>query len=146
MSDNNSYAGDVTPAAAYDLLSSNPGAVLVDVRTRPEWSFVGVPDLQEVGKEPVLLEWQNYPSMQMDPQFPERLQALLAQMGAPADAPLLFLCRSGARSRAAAIALTGAGRANCFNIADGFEGPRDAEGHRGTVAGWKAAGLPWGQS
>jgi adenylosuccinate synthase len=34
---------------------------------------------------------------------------------------------------------------HAFNVADGFEGPVDAEGHRGTVAGWKAEGLPWRQ-
>lgn len=146
MADSDSYAGDLDPAAAYALLAADPDAVLVDVRTRPEWSFVGVPDLGELGKQPLLIEWQSFPSMQVDPQFVDRLAEALARQGLPLDAPVLFLCRSGARSQAAAIALSGAGRPNCFNVADGFEGPRDAGGHRGGAAGWKASGLPWGQS
>lgn len=146
MSDTQSYAGDLDPKAAYDLLSSNPHAVLVDVRSKAEWTFVGVPDLQAIGKQALFLEWQTYPTMQVDPRFPSRLLAALDEQGVPADAPLLFLCRSGARSQAAAVALTGDGRANCFNVSDGFEGPRDEGGHRGGIAGWKAAALPWGQS
>jgi rhodanese-related sulfurtransferase len=58
----------------------------------------------------------------------------------------MLLCRSGARSRAAAIALTGAGFAQAFNIGDGFEGDVDPQGHRGNRNGWKAANLPWRQS
>lgn len=146
MPDSDSYAGDLDPAAAYALLSDDPNAVLVDVRTRPEWSFVGVPDLQDIGKQTLFIEWQSFPSMQVDPRFVDRLGEALAAQGLPHDAPLLFLCRSGARSQAAAVALSGSGRPNCFNISDGFEGPRDGDGHRGRLAGWKAAGLPWGQS
>lgn len=146
MSETQSYAGDLDPAAAHALLATHPDAVLVDVRSRPEWTFVGVPDLAAIGKQALFLEWQAYPAMLVDAQFADRLLAALAQKGVPDDAPLLFLCRSGARSQAAAIALTGRGRPNCFNISDGFEGPRDDEGHRGRTAGWKAAALPWGQS
>jgi rhodanese-related sulfurtransferase len=146
MSDDDFYAGDVEPAVAMKMLEEQPGAVLVDVRTRPEWSFVGLPDLQSAGKEALLQEWQMFPTMQVDPQFADRLSARLAEAGVPPDAPVLFLCRSGARSRAAAMAMTAAGRTACFNISDGFEGPRNEEGHRGTVAGWKASGLPWVQS
>jgi rhodanese-related sulfurtransferase len=58
----------------------------------------------------------------------------------------LFLCRSGARSRAAAAALTRIGFEKAFNVAGGFEGDLDGEGHRGAITGWKAAGLPWRQS
>ena len=76
---------------------------------------------------------------------PHLLQVLRAR-GLPASAPVLFLCRSGARSRAAAMALTKAGQEHCYNIAEGFEGPLDDKRQRGAVAGWKAAGLPWTQS
>jgi rhodanese-related sulfurtransferase len=146
MSDTSAYAGDLDPTAAFELLASNKDAVLVDVRTRPEWSFVGVPDLQALGKETLFLEWQVFPAMQVDPGFVDTLTATLSRRGVPADAPLLFLCRSGVRSKAAASVLTAGGRSACFNVSDGFEGPRDDDGHRGHVAGWKAAGLPWVQS
>jgi rhodanese-related sulfurtransferase len=138
------YAGDVLPAEAWRVLRENPDAVLVDVRTRAEWSFVGLPDLSAAGKEPVLMEWQLFPTMALNPGFAADLSSALGQ--ARKDAPVLFLCRSGARSRSAAIAMTGVGFGRCYNIAGGFEGDLDAERHRGAQNGWKAADLPWAQS
>ena len=99
------YTGDVAPQTAFKILSENKDAVLIDVRTRPEWNYVGLPELGSIGKKPALLEWQVFPSMQPNPDF------VTALSGAVADkaAPLLFLCRSGARSAAAAKAMTAAG-------------------------------------
>lgn len=140
------YAGDLPSVDAWRVLEQNKEAVLVDVRTRAEWAYVGVPRLDELGREAVLAEWQSFPSMDRVSDFAQRLSAELTARGVKRDTPIFFLCRSGARSRSAAVAMTAAGYSGCFNIADGFEGQLDAEGHRGTVAGWKAAGLPWGQS
>ncbi|MCP1336453.1 rhodanese-like domain-containing protein [Futiania mangrovi] len=132
-------------AAAWDLLNSEPDAQIIDVRTRAEWTFVGIPDLSSAGRQPVLLEWQVFPSMEVTPGFADTLDKALAEKQVPADAPLLFLCRSGGRSMAAAQAMSAHRGGRLINISDGFEGPTDAEGHRGTVAGWKASGLPWRQ-
>lgn len=140
------YAGDVSVEDAWSLLSEVPNATLVDVRSAAEWTFVGVPDLAAVGKETVFAEWQSYPGMGVRPDFAAALSGELAARGVPAEAPVLFLCRSGARSRAAASAMTAAGFARCLNVAHGFEGPPDGDGHRGRVDGWKAKGLPWRQS
>ena len=136
------YAGDVAPATAWKILSEHKEAMLVDVRTRPEWNFVGLPDLGPLAKQPALVEWQVFPSMQPNPDFVTALSGALANK----DAPLLFLCRSGARSAAAAKAMTAAGYSTCLNVADGFEGPLNAEAKRGSAGGWKAAGLPWRQT
>jgi rhodanese-related sulfurtransferase len=136
------YAGDVSPATAWKMLSERKDAILIDVRTRAEWNYVGLPDLASLGKKPALLEWQAFPSMQQNPGFVGALSGEVAGK----DAPLLFLCRSGARSAAAAKAMTAAGYSSCFNVADGFEGPLDAQAKRGAAAGWKAAGLPWRQT
>lgn len=136
------YSGDLSPTDAWNLLKADRGAQLVDVRTPPEWTFVGVPDLGMIGKKTALVPWQSYPGMQVNATFAEDVR----RISASPEAPLLFICRSGARSRAAAEAMTGAGYRRCYNVADGFEGPVDAEGHRGRQAGWKAAGLPWTQS
>jgi rhodanese-related sulfurtransferase len=136
------YAGDVAPKTAWKILTERPEAVLIDVRTRAEWNFVGVPDLAGVGKKPALLEWQMFPTMQPNPDFVPALAGGVANK----EAPLLFLCRSGARSAAAAKAMTAAGYSTCLNVSDGFEGPLNGEAKRGSSDGWKASGLPWRQT
>ena len=136
------YAGDVAPQTAWKILNEHKDAILIDVRTRPEWNYVGLPDLEALARKPVLLEWQTFPSMQLNPEFVTALSGACTDK----DAPLLFLCRSGARSAAAAKAMTAAGYSSCLNVSDGFEGPLDAEAKRGSAGGWKAAGLPWRQT
>jgi rhodanese-related sulfurtransferase len=140
------YAGDIDPKDAFQALAKDASAVLVDVRTVAEWTFVGLPALQSIAKEPILLEWQRFPSMGRDPDFETKLTKLLTARGAGPGTPIYFLCRSGGRSRDAAIALTDVGYNACFNVSTGFEGPPDEHGHRGNRAGWKASGLPWAQS
>jgi rhodanese-related sulfurtransferase len=132
---------DIEPGKVWDALKSDPQAALCDVRTDVEWSFVGLPNLEEAGKEPVLIPWQVYPSMQRNGAFVEHLRAA----GLTPEHRIYFLCRSGARSLAAVPAARTAGFPEVYNVADGFEGPVGPEGHRGTVAGWKADGLPWQQ-
>ncbi|MET0313322.1 MAG: rhodanese-like domain-containing protein, partial [Hansschlegelia sp.] len=85
-------------------------------------------------------------SMQVDASFADKVGSELLAAGLSKDAPVFFLCRSGARSQAAAAAMAAAGWSRCFNVAGGFEGPPDGERHRGSTAGWKADGLPWSQS
>lgn len=136
------YAGDVSPATAWRMLSELPDAILVDVRTAAEWNFVGFPDLAPVGKDLVEIEWQAFPAMKVDADFAAKLDQ---RLGGRRDAAVLMICRSGARSAAAAAVMTAAGYANSFNVANGFEGPLDPSGRRGSVAGWKADGLPWRQ-
>lgn len=132
---------NVSPGAAWRALNEDPNAVLCDVRTEPEWNFVGFPDLSAAGKEPLLIPWQFYPAMQVNPDF----VAMLRQAGVRPGQPVFFMCRTGGRSLAAARAAEAAGFAHACNVAGGFEGPPDADGHRGTAAGWKAEGLPWRQ-
>ncbi len=140
------YAGDVTPAEAWEMLNSNPSAQLIDVRTMAEWSYVGLPDLSGLGREAHLVEWQSFPQMAANPNFVAAATQKLRAAGVGAETPLVFLCRSGARSRAAAMAMTQAGYSKSYNISGGFEGDLDQTGHRGTRNGWKASGLPWRQS
>jgi len=140
-----SHAGDITCTECWALLAGDPRAQLVDVRTAAEWNFVGMPDLSTLGREPILVEWQSYPSMAINPAFVEQLASRLERLGTGPDAPVLFLCRSGARSASAASAMTRAGYSRAHNIAGGFEGARNSQGHRGRVEGWKHDGLPWAQ-
>ncbi len=132
------HQGDVTPAGAYQRLQNNANAVLIDVRTQPEWVFVGVPAVERLIRQ----SWQVFPQMQVNGQFVEEIEL----MGLPKDTEIFCICRSGARSASAASALTQAGFSNAWNVAQGFEGDKDGSGHRGAIGGWKAAGLPWVQS
>lgn len=136
-----------TPDQAFDVLSADPTAALIDVRTRAEWTFVGTPDLSGVGREPLLIEWTGFPPAGPNTRFIEQLDA-----AAPAGATtLFFLCRSGGRSHSAALAAAAhyaaQGReVTCVNVVEGFEGDLDETGKRGRLGGWKARGLPWRQS
>jgi len=127
------YAGALTPAEAFELMQK-AGARLIDVRTRAEWDYVGrVPGSH-------LVEWQTYPNSQPNPDFLQQLQGQVRP-----DVPVLFLCRSGARSNAAAALAAKAGYERSYNVLEGFEGDKDADGHRSSVGGWRFAGLPWTQ-
>jgi len=131
------YAGALTPTEAWSLLQSDERVRLIDVRSRAEWEFVGrVPGAVEI-------EWKSWPGMVPNAGFVDTLRAALAGVEAPR---LLFLCRSGGRSHDAAVAASAAGLGECYNVLEGFEGDRDARQHRNTTGGWRAAGLPWGQS
>ena len=129
------YAGALLPAEAYALLQRQSRAKLVDVRSRAELDFVGrVPGSVEI-------EWKSYPGMLPNPNFLHQLKQQV-----PPDAIVMFVCRSGGRSHETALVATQAGYRDAYNVLEGFEGDRDADGHRNTVAGWRAAGLPWVQS
>ncbi|MFT3716128.1 MAG: rhodanese-like domain-containing protein [Gordonia sp. (in: high G+C Gram-positive bacteria)] len=136
-----SYAGDVTPKQAWETLSDDPKAVLVDCRTRAEWNYVGVPDVSSLGKQTVFIEWIDFPNGALNPRFVDELRAA----GVDDDSRVYFICRSGQRSIGAAEAATAAGVAEAYNVLDGFEGGLDADGHRGGT-GWRAENLPWRQS
>ena len=127
------YAGALLPAEANALMQA--GAKLVDVRTKPELLYVGrVPGSAAV-------EWQTYPGNRENPEFIGELAAVAGK-----DTPVMFLCRSGARSHAAADAATRAGWKEAYNVLEGFEGDKDGDQHRNTVGGWRKAGLPWTQT
>ena len=132
---------NVPPAKVWEALRKDPKAQLVDVRTDAEWNFVGLPDLSSAGKQVVPIQWQVYPTMQRNAAFVEQL----SEAGFTADHHIYFICRSGQRSFAAAQTAQAAGFPSAYNVAEGFEGGVDADGHRGTATGWKAAGLPWRQ-
>ncbi|OBG54710.1 MULTISPECIES: rhodanese-like domain-containing protein [unclassified Mycobacterium] len=136
-----SYAGDITPEQAWKLLSDNPDAVLVDVRTDAEWRLVGVPDLSSLGREVVFIEW-NTSDGTFNANFADELRDRVPET--ESERPVVFLCRSGNRSIGAAEVATRAGITPAYNVLDGFEGHPNAQGIRGE-SGWRAIGLPWKQ-
>ena len=134
------FFGNVSPTETWHALQNNAGAILVDVRTRAEWAFVGGPDLASLGKSVVQVEWVVFPSMERNPRFVKELQA----QGITPQQSVYLICRSGVRSRQAAELLAERGYTT-YNVADGFEGQIDSNGHRG-VGGWRADQLPWRQT
>ena len=126
------YAGALLPSEAHALMQA--GARLVDVRTRPELQYVGMIPGSDA------IEWNTFPNGQRNPDFLRQLAETVKK-----DEPVMFLCRSGARSDQAAIAATQAGWREAYNVLEGFEGDKDADGPRNAVGGWKFARLPWTQ-
>lgn len=148
MSSDRITVDECSPAQTWDALSSDPTAQLVDVRTKPEWSFVGLPDLSELDREPILLEWRMFPHMGVNERFADML---LDHLGDAPPRQIFFICRSGARSMEAAHAVASAGMSRglslrCVNVAEGFEGDLNPDRHRGKHNGWKARGLAWKQN
>ena len=139
---------NVLPIDAWAMLSEDASSQLIDVRTRAEWGFVGVPDLSGLNRRLLQVEWAVWPDMSVNPRFVADVQDAL---GGQWPSVILFMCRSGARSRYAAEAVDGMLSAEgistrCINVAEGFEGDLDPENHRGQLNGWKARGLAWRQS
>jgi len=141
--DKNMYAGDIECSTVVETLKSGKRAALVDVRTTREWDTIGVPDLTTLGTEAIFVEWQMFPSMQVNPDFTRLVAEKLEKMGIGKDDDVFFLCRSGARSQGAASAMTAIGYTRSYNILAGFEGQPDENGQRGKISGWQADGLPW---
>jgi len=135
------YAGDISPKEAWNLLKEHENCHLVDCRTSAEWGFVGVPDLEKLNKSVYFVEWQIFPMMEKNSKFLEEI----LESGLSKEARIIFICRSGARSRSAAEFLTNHGYKNCYNFSEGFEGAHNKNGHRGKVDGWKFSNLPWKQ-
>ncbi|MEM7211281.1 MAG: rhodanese-like domain-containing protein [Pseudomonadota bacterium] len=138
----------LTPQETWDQLSTLTSSALVDVRTRAEWAFVGVPDVTSLNVPFLPVEWTSFPSMAPNTAFVDQM---IDAAGGELPERVFFICRSGARSMMAAQTVAGAMQSagqpvHCTNVSEGFEGDLDAEGHRGKLNGWKAHGLPWRQS
>ncbi|MGR9088078.1 MAG: rhodanese-like domain-containing protein [Gammaproteobacteria bacterium] len=126
----------LNPKQSWELVQNHPTAVIVDVRTKMEYSFVGHPP------GAIHIPWKEAPDWQLNPDFVEAVKNAVPDV----EAPILLLCRSGQRSQDAAIALEQAGYRHLVNIVEGFEGPLDEHKHRGTLGGWRFHGLPWEQN
>lgn len=124
---------------AWQILSSDPIAQLVDVRTNSEWEQVGVPNLTSLNKETLKISWRSLPDMAINDKFISNLQTKISSQ----QTPLLFLCRSGGRSNEAASVMAQYGYNQCYNVEGGFEGCRFQDGSE--IKGWRAENLPWEQ-
>ncbi|MDF3047994.1 MAG: glpE [Candidatus Midichloriaceae bacterium] len=135
------YRGDLSPKNSWELLYRERDSYVVDVRTQAEWRFVGVPDLGELEDRLIKIEWRSFPNMEVNANFAAELMKVVANKASH----LIFMCRTGARSREAANFMANLGYINCYNVLYGFEGDLDENGHRGNISGWKAEKLAWRQ-
>ena len=132
---------NISSQECFEKLSIEVNSQLIDVRTKPEWIYVGVPDLSSINKKVIFVSWQVYPEMGTNKFFENQI----LESNIKKDNNLYFICRSGNRSNNAAEFLASRGFSNCFNVIDGFEGNLDHENHRSTIEGWKYHNLPWRQ-
>lgn len=139
---------DWIPEMVWNELETNDRSCLVDVRSKPEWTFVGVPDLSSIGRKVVFSEWVSYPEMEVNPSF---IRQVSDEIESISPDTIFFICRSGVRSKAAARAFSSATEISektmrCMNVAEGFEGDLNRHLRRGHVNGWKYKNLPWRQT
>ena len=135
------YAGDLTPQQTWEMLKDEQDAVLIDVRTNAEFAYVGEPELGDMNNPAHKICWKIFPDMNRNPHFEDAVRDVVSKQ----ETPILFLCRSGIRSAAAAATMTALGYQRCYNITEGFEGDKDGNDHCGSINGWKVRGLPWVQ-
>ncbi|WP_029151881.1 rhodanese-like domain-containing protein [Methylovulum miyakonense] len=127
---------NLSPLQAWELMQKQPRAVLIDVRTKIEHTFIGHPP------GALNIPWKELPDWLLNPEF----VPLVVEAVPERDTPILLLCRSGQRSLDAANTLQQVGYIRLINIEGGFEGPLDNDKHRGNIGGWRFHGLPWQQS
>jgi rhodanese-related sulfurtransferase len=141
----------LSPSQALALKSaSGAKVVFLDVRTRAEAAYVGMPEpvdalVPYLEHDEFMSEWDDTRGnfrVAANGRFAADVARALTRQGLGRDAVIVLICRSGDRSARAADLLYELGHANVHSVVDGFEGDLSAEGRR-TVNGWKNAGLPW---
>lgn len=144
----------VTSDEAYKMIKElGDHALFVDVRTRAEVTFLGMPTdahanipYMTVGSFDEWDEKKKTFKLQANSKFVQRIKQLIESRGLKKDNPIFLICRSGSRSAKAARILNLVGYTNVYTVTDGFEGDKAKHGPRKgerVVNGWKNSGLPW---
>jgi rhodanese-related sulfurtransferase len=133
----------LSPVAASDMLTNDPRAVLIDIRSTMEFLFVGHP------KGAIHVAWIDEPEWIVNLHFgAEVRKVVLGGISAHGDigsAPVILICRSGNRSLDAGAQLLRGGFSAVYHVEQGFEGQLDEQHHRSTRGGWRYHGLAWEQ-
>lgn len=144
----------LTPKEAYEMITKDPAHILfVDIRTRAEVNFLGMPTIADANIPYMKLsEWygwdgkKNSFKMELNDEFLVKIRERLAAKALTKNDKIVFICRSGDRSAAATNLLAKDGYTNVYSIVTGFEGDKAKDGpQKGlrVVNGWKNSGLPW---
>jgi len=137
----NSNVQNITSVECFNQLSEISNSYLIDVRTKPEWEFIGIPNLSSINKKTILISWHVYPLLKINSFFENKI----IELNIKKNDKLFFICRSGGRSFHAAKFLFHSGFNYCYNVSDGFEGDKNILNQRSTINGWKFNNLPWEQ-
>jgi rhodanese-related sulfurtransferase len=144
----------LTASEAFTMVKGHEAETLfLDVRTRAEVAFLGMPTIADANL-PYLLagDWSEWDEGKKNFKhaansgFLPAVEDLLAKKGLTKESKIVVMCRSGSRSAKAANLLAQAGYKNVYTVTDGYEGDTAKEGeHKGerVVNGWKNSGLPW---
>lgn len=126
--DSANVVSEVSVTDAWRMLNESTSVALVDVRTKQEWAVDGVPDLAGLDRDVAFVEWNTSTGPN---------ENFIAEMAEVVDkeTPVLLLCRSGARSLAAAHALAEVGYERPINVMGGFGGKPMPDGSR--IVGWR---------
>lgn len=149
-------AGLYLAASDAGAFLENKEAVFIDVRTRSEVAFLGLPERVDLHIPymvmPMMPEYdaerKGY-ALEINPDFPLVFGAYASERGMTTDTPIVLICRSGSRSARAADLLNSLGYTQVYSVIDGYEGDKAKEGPRKgqrALNGWKNAGLPWSYS
>ncbi|WP_426173660.1 rhodanese-like domain-containing protein [Massilia sp. TWR1-2-2] len=128
-------------------------AFFVDVRTRYEVAYLGMPTVADANiayvEHPDDAPWDDKAGrfkLEVNSDFGPELARRMAAKGLGKGDVVIVMCRSGDRSARAANLLSQLGYASVFSVVDGFEGDVATSGPRQgqrVVNGWKNADLPW---
>lgn len=143
----------LTAKDAYDLKSEKSDVIFVDVRTRAEVAFIGMPLVSDANIPYMMSgDWGNWDekkkNFKLEPNsgFLLTMDDLIKAKGASKETKIILMCRSGSRSAKAANLLAKNGYTSVYTVVDGFEGDKaksgDLKGQR-VVNGWKNSHLPW---
>jgi rhodanese-related sulfurtransferase len=123
---------EITPPQAHEVLSADPGAVYIDVRTEREFASghpQGAVNIPVAFPDPAR-------GMMANPDFVKVVESHF-----PKEKRIIVGCQAGPRSNAAAGLLQQAGYQDVANMIGGFGGMRGPSGNV-VAPGWAASGLP----
>jgi rhodanese-related sulfurtransferase len=123
---------EVTPQQAHEILTNDPSAVYIDVRTEGEFAKghpQGAVNIPVAFPDPAR-------GMMVNSDFIRVVEANF-----PREKKIILGCQAGPRSTSAASMLQQAGFQDLSNLLGGFGGMRDPTG-RISAPGWASSGLP----
>ncbi len=143
----------LTAQEAYKMKMEDKKILFVDIRTRAEVAFLGMPTIADVNIPYMTVgDWDTWnekkKNFKLVPNsgFLSTLEDKIKEKHLNKNSKIILICRSGNRSAKAINLMAQAGYKQVYSVIDGFEGGKIKKGeHKGQRLknGWKNANLPW---